>query len=88
MSIANKGKTTSVKLDQALSDKLTSLTLLKRRDPNCIMREAIRETAISDAKKAWESYKQTSSHITLNEFDAWVDRLATDNTASIPECHK
>ncbi len=71
MPTANKAKTTSVKLDQALSDKLNSLALLKRRAPHYIMREAIsqyveretiRETAIRDAKKAWESYQQTASH--------------------------
>ena len=97
MTISAKSKTTSIKLDAALSDKVASLALRRRRAPHTIMREAIsqyvereaiREAAIKDAKASWESYQQTGKHITLNEFDAWVGQLEKDPAAPMPACHK
>ena len=97
MPASTKAKTSSVKLDPVLSDKLASLAVLKRRAPHYLMRDAIsqyvdretmRQTAIEDAKKSWEKYQNTGRHITLDEFDAWVDRLDIDPTASIPTCHE
>ncbi len=90
-------KTLSVKLEPALSEKLATLAIMKRRAPHFLMREAIsqyveretiRQTAIEDAKKAWESYQQTGLHITLDEFDTWVNKLEADPSLAIPVCHE
>jgi predicted transcriptional regulator len=96
MTISTKSKTSSVKLDAQVSEKLSQLATLKKRTPHYLMREAIslyveqehvRQKAIVDAKASWESFQETGKHITLEEFDAWVDDLEKDNNTPIPECH-
>jgi predicted transcriptional regulator len=52
-----------------------------------VEQEHVRQKAIVDAKALWESFQETGKHITLDEFDAWVDDLEKDNNTYIPECH-
>jgi predicted transcriptional regulator len=96
MSVSTKSKTSSVKLDAHVSERLSQLAILKKRTSHYLMREAIslyveqehlRQKAILEAKASWENYQETGKHITLDEFDTWVDDLEKDANAPIPECH-
>lgn len=87
----------TVKLDAADRDRIASLAALKKRTPHYLMKEAIleyvtREEAhqnfIAAADRSFEHFKETGSHITLDEFDAWVDEVQKNPDAPIPACHR
>lgn len=40
------------------------------------------------AMKAYQNFKETGLHITLNEFKDWVDSLEMDEPKDMPQCHK
>ncbi len=87
----------TVKLDAIDSDRLTALAALKNQSLQVLLNEAVhnyllkeeaRQAFINEAKASWEGYVQTGQHITLNEFDAWVDTLQTKPDQPMPVCHK
>ncbi|MCB1675451.1 MAG: CopG family ribbon-helix-helix protein [Halioglobus sp.] len=87
---------TSVKLDDDLKSRIQHLAEARHRSSHWIMREAIRdyvereekrESFKQDALRAWESYQEHGLHLTLEEADAWLEKLATGEDAELPNCH-
>jgi len=50
------------------------------REEKC---EALRQDAI----KAWNAYRATALHLTMEEADAWLARLEAGQDVEPPECH-
>jgi predicted transcriptional regulator len=87
---------TSVKLDPAMKDRVQRLATARKRTSHWLIKEAIeqyvtreetREAAHQDAVKAWEEYKATGLHLTLEEADAWLAELEAGNDIEPPACH-
>ncbi|MDN7527707.1 hypothetical protein [Burkholderia orbicola] len=49
-------------------------------------REELRESFRLDALHAWEEYKQTGLHLTLEEVNDWLSKWGTDELPP-PSCH-
>ena len=88
---------TSVKLDDELKDRIQHLAESRRRSAHWIMREAIaqyvereekREAYLRDAQNAWDDFQRTGLHITEEEADEWLAKLAAGNDVEPPECHR
>jgi predicted transcriptional regulator len=86
----------SVKIDDALKDRVQLLASSRQRSPHWIMREAIvryveqeeaRESVKAAAIAAWESYQSTGLHATFEEADAWLAKLELGEKAVQPDCH-
>ena len=89
--------TVTLKLDAAFRDRIKSLAATKKRSSHYLMKEAIldyvrREEArldfIKAAEASFEHYKETGSHITLDEFSQWVDEVQQNPDAPFPACHR
>ena len=86
---------TSLKLDEALKDRVQHLASVRRRSAHWIMREAIeqyvereeqREALKRDALHAWEQYQATGQHVSGDDADAWLAKLESGEDADIPKC--
>jgi len=86
----------SVKLDQETRTRMEHLAESRRRTTHWLMREAIqqyiereekRETFRQDAIRAWDAYRATGQHATLEEADAWLAKLEAGQDVEPPECH-
>jgi len=86
----------TIKLDNADRDRIASLATAKKRTPHYLMKEAIldyvkkeeaRQNFITAADSAFEHYKETGLHITLDEFSSWVDQVQETPEAPVPACH-
>jgi predicted transcriptional regulator len=89
-------KTVSIKLDPSDRERIASLAVIKKRAPHYLMKEAIveyirreeaRQNFIQAAETAFEHYKQTGRHITLDEFSTWVDDAQKIPDTPMPACH-
>ena len=87
---------TSIKLDDALKERVQALAKVRRRTAHWIMRDAIaqyvareesREAFRQDAMSAWQDYQQTGQHLTLEEADAWLAKLEAGEDVEPPACH-
>ena len=88
--------TTSLKLDARLKKRVQRLAAARRRTPHWLMCEAVeqyvsreekREQLRKDALTAWNDYQATGLHLTEEEADAWLTKLAACESAQPPECH-
>ena len=88
--------TTSLKLDQALKERVRQLADARRRTPHWIMREAVelyvereekREHLRQDTLAAWKHYQATGLHLTGEEVDLWLEKLEAGEIVETPECH-
>ena len=88
--------TTSLKIDNAIKERVYRLASARRRSPHWIMREAVeqyvereekRERLRQDALAAWADYQTTGLHVTAEEADAWLAGLEAGKHAAIPKCH-
>jgi predicted transcriptional regulator len=88
--------TTSLKLGNELKERVQRLAAAQRRTPHWVMREAVeqyvgreekREQLRQDALAAWNHYQTTGLHVTAEEADAWLTKLAAGEDAEAPECH-
>lgn len=88
--------TVTVKLDPSDRKRIAALATMKKRTPHYLMKEAIleyvgREEAqqnfVKAARTSFEHYKETGLHITLEEFNAWVDEVEKDPDAPMTACH-
>ena len=50
-------------------------------------REEKRQSFRDDAQKAWDDYQATGLHLTAEEADAWLRKLAEGDDAEPPTCH-
>lgn len=87
----------SVKIDDALKDRVQHLAAARQRSSHWIMREAIaryveqeeaRENVKQAAIAAWEGYQQTGLHVTFEEADAWLSELEGGKPANPLKCHR
>jgi predicted transcriptional regulator len=87
---------TSVKLDDDMKSRIQHLAEMRHRSAHWIMREAIRDYVEREEKRekfkqdalfAWEAYQKSGLHLTLEEADAWLERLESGVDADIPKCH-
>jgi predicted transcriptional regulator len=88
--------TTSLKLDPAIKERVQHLAEARRRTSHWIMREAIEEYVSREEKReqfrldtlaAWEEYQRTGLHLTGEEVDEWLEKVAKGEDAELPECH-
>lgn len=88
---------TSVKLDDALKDRVQHLAESQQRTTHWIMKEAIsqyvereEEKAAfrKDALDAWDEYQMTGEHLTTNEMESWLSSWGADDEVETPKCHK
>lgn len=86
----------TIKLDETDRDRIATLATAKKRTPHYLMKEAIleyvkkeeaRQNFITDAQASFEHYKQTGQHITLDEFNTWVDKVQQNPAVPVPPCH-
>lgn len=86
----------SVKLDESERRRLAALARGKEQSVHQLMRKAIAEfiereerlaAFIAEAQASWREYQDTGLHITLDELQAWSERLETDPAATMPACH-
>ena len=91
-----KPSTTSLKLDNAMKERVRRLASARRRSPHWIMCEAVeqyvereekREQFRQDALAAWAEYQTTGLHVTAKEADAWLAKLEAGKHAVTPKCH-
>lgn len=87
---------TTVKLDDETVSRVRHIADVRRRTPHWIMCEAIRqyvereekrEAFRQDAIQAWNEYRETGLHATLEEAEAWLAKLEAGQDAEPPECH-
>jgi predicted transcriptional regulator len=85
-----------LRLDDALSDRLQRLADARQQSPEDLMRKAIeqyveyeedRERFNRDCIAAWEEYKATGLHVTMEEADAWLAKLEAGEDAEPPVPH-
>lgn len=88
--------TVTVKLDASDRERIASLATMKKRTPHYLMKEAIleyvqreeaRQNFINAAETSFEHFKETGLHITLDEFNTWVDDVQENPNAPITACH-
>jgi predicted transcriptional regulator len=88
--------TTSLKLDNAMKERIQRLAAARRRSPHWVMREAVeqyvereekRERLRQDAFAAWDEYQTTGLHVTAEEADAWLAKLEAGKRSAIAKCH-
>lgn len=86
----------SLKLDVSEHQRLKALAETKHRKPHYLMKEAIRqyldreekrEALRQEAIRAWNEYRATGRHLTMEEADAWLAKLEAGQDVEPPECH-
>ena len=91
-----RNRPVTITLDDADHDRIASLASAKKRTPHYLMKEAIleylqkeeaRQNFIAAAESSFVHYKETGLHITLDEFDSWVDQVQQDPNTPISACH-
>ncbi|MDR1062518.1 MAG: ribbon-helix-helix protein, CopG family [Azoarcus sp.] len=94
---ATAAKTVSVKLDDAMRERIKNLASIRRRTMHWVMREAIvqyiereerREAFRQTTLAAWQEYQETGLHVTGNEADDWLAKLAEGQDMAPPQCHR
>lgn len=87
---------TTIKIDDALNERVEQLATLRHRSPDGLMREAIqqyiereeaRESFKQEALDSWASYAKTGQHLTSEEVRAWLNSWGEDDAAAAPDCH-
>lgn len=87
---------TSLKVADALKDRVQGLAERSGRSPHRVMVEAIeqyveraeaRERFHQEALTSWQHYQETGLHLTWDEVRDWLSRWGTQDEAPLPECH-
>lgn len=88
---------TSLKIDDALKDRVKHLASQSRRSSHWIMLEAIRqyvereearESFKQEALASWAAYQETGRHLTGQEVRSWLSTWGTEDEKAKPECHE
>lgn len=86
----------SVKLEEGLRARIAGIAIARRRSTHWLMREAIKQYVEREEKTealrqstlhAWQEYQATGLHVTGDEADAWLDKLAAGQNVEPPQCH-
>ena len=88
---------TSIKIDDALKNRIQHLAEIRHRSAHWIMREAIygyinreeaKENFKNEALNSWASYQETGRHLTGQEVRSWLNTWGTSEEKEGPECHE
>ncbi|MCL2011260.1 MAG: CopG family ribbon-helix-helix protein [Cystobacterineae bacterium] len=88
---------TSLKIDDALKERVRLLATSRRRSAHWIMREAIaqyvereeaRERFRQEALASWVAYQETGRHLTGDEVRSWLKTWGTEAETEMPACHE
>jgi predicted transcriptional regulator len=86
----------AVKIDLEMKERMKRLADAKHRSTHWMMKEAIRqyvdreekrESFRKDALMAWNEFQTTGMHVTQQEADPWLSKLADGQDEEPPECH-
>jgi predicted transcriptional regulator len=89
-------RSTTLKVDQAIKERVKRLAEARHRTPHRVMLDAIseyvereekREAFRQDGIRAWEEYQATGLHVTHDEADAWLAKLEQGQDVEPPACH-
>ena len=92
--VCGLSKVVSVKLDEEERTRLAALAAKKKRSPHYLLREAIRAylvreeeraSFIQEAQDAWNDYQRTGRHVTLEDMEAWAQRLESNPSEPLPK---
>jgi predicted transcriptional regulator len=87
----------AIKLDDDTKARVKRLADARHRTSHWLMREAItqyvdreekREAFRQDTLKAWEEYRTTGRHATVEEVETWLASWGTDSELPTPTCHE
>ena len=88
---------TSLKIDDALKERVQQLASQRRRSSHWIMLEAIqqyvereeaRESFTQEALASWAAYKETGRHLSGEDVRGWLNTWGSDDEMPVPECHE
>ncbi|MCL2875708.1 MAG: CopG family ribbon-helix-helix protein [Betaproteobacteria bacterium] len=88
---------TSLKINDALKERIQQLAVLRQRTPHWIMCEALmqyvereetREQFKREALASWAAYQETGRHLTGEEVRAWLNTWGTEIESELPACHE
>ncbi|MDR2240773.1 MAG: ribbon-helix-helix protein, CopG family [Zoogloeaceae bacterium] len=91
------GKTLSVKLDNAMRDRIKNLADIQQRTTHWVMRQAITQYVEREEKReafrqatlaAWQEYQETGLHVTGDEADNWLAELGEGQDVAPPQWHR
>ncbi len=54
----------------------------------CLRGQEAQKNFIAVAESSLIQYKESGLHITLDEFDSWVNQIQQDPGTPLPACHK
>ena len=86
----------AIKIEADMKERVKRLADARNRTPHWLMREAIsqyvereekRESFRQDAIRAWDEYQATGRHATLEDAEAWLEKLEDGQDIEPPECH-
>ena len=87
---------TSLKLDDAMKNRIQQLAAGRNRSAHWVMREAIRqyvereearESFKAEANASWAAYQDTGRHLTADETADWLNSWGTAAEIGRPACH-
>lgn len=87
----------SIKLDDALKERVQHLAAGQRRSAHWVMREAIqqyvereeaRESFRQEALASWTEYQRTGEHLGGGETRAWLRSWGSEEGSEAPACHE
>jgi predicted transcriptional regulator len=89
-------RSTTIKIDLDTKERVRRLAETRHRSPHWLILEAIRqyidreekrEAFRQDGIRAWNEYQATGLHVTMEEADDWLAKLAAGQDVEPPECH-
>ena len=87
---------TSMKLPQALRERVKNLADARQQSAHAVMLQAIesyvdreekREALRQEARAAHENFMLTGLHLTGEEVRAWIEQIRQGKKAPMPKCH-
>lgn len=88
---------TSLKIDDALKERVQQLASHRRRSAHWIMLEAIqqyvdreeaRENFKKEALSSWTAFRENGRHLTGEEVGNWLETWGDDGDNPVPPCHE
>ena len=87
---------TSMKLPQALRERVKNLADARKQSAHAVMLQAIesyidreekREALRQEARAAHENFMLTGLHLTGDEVREWIEQIRQGTKAPMPKCH-
>ena len=96
MSVQERIKPTSIKLDGPTQKKLAALAGIRNVSQHSLLVEAVRQFVEREEKReafrqeglrAYEEYAATGLHVSFEEADGWLKDLEEGKPSELPKCH-